>query len=125
VADAVVESLILDFLEWLARASETGSSVARENPRPSRFWDSRIFVEISRAAEPLTSGALRRRSPKKRMVAKLNVIMAELQHRKHHRTGESVSLHCLPAFQEHVHEELHGVPRRFNQTASIPFSALD
>jgi hypothetical protein len=41
---------------------ETGSSGERENQRPSRFWDSRIFVEISRAAEPLTSGALRRRS---------------------------------------------------------------
>jgi len=31
-------------------------------PRPSRFWDSNIFVAISQAAEPLTSGALRRRS---------------------------------------------------------------
>jgi group II intron reverse transcriptase/maturase len=32
------------------------------NPRPSRFWDSRIFAEISRAAELLMSGASPRRS---------------------------------------------------------------
>jgi hypothetical protein len=36
--------------------------VARENPRPSRFWDSRISVEISPAAELLMSGASPRRS---------------------------------------------------------------
>src|SRR5215472_10691572 len=41
--------------------SETESNVARENPRPSRFWGSHIFVAISQAAEPLTFGALRRR----------------------------------------------------------------
>ena len=37
--------------KWLRSSSdgspsETGSNVARENPRPSRFWDSRIFAEI-------------------------------------------------------------------------------
>jgi hypothetical protein len=35
---------------------------ARESPRLSRFWGSCISVDTSRAAEPLTSGALRRRS---------------------------------------------------------------
>ena len=37
--------------------SETGRNVAKETPRPSRFWDSRTIAEISRAAEPLISGA--------------------------------------------------------------------
>ena len=59
----------------------------RENRRPSRFWAS-----LTTVGSGIHDGAfiVWRLTAKKRMVAKLKVIKAELQRLKHHRTARSV-----------------------------------
>jgi hypothetical protein len=49
-------------IEFGRSSSKTKSGVPRENMRPSSFWGLRTSVVTSRAAEPLTCSALRRRT---------------------------------------------------------------
>jgi hypothetical protein len=74
-------------------------------------------VALFAAAEPLTSGALRRRSE----WLKLNVIKAKLQHWKHHRTSE-VGTWLRKVVQGYY--QYHAVPGNTGQTARLEASGM-
>jgi RNA-directed DNA polymerase len=81
--------------------------VARGNPRPSRFWDSPTFC-----GNLTSSGAFNvwRLTAKKRMVAQLNVIKAELQHRKHHEGRRHMAPEVVQGYYQY-----HAVPGNTGQ----------